>query len=290
MWKRMFISVAVLLASVVALAMVALVIRLASDSEEEAIVSPPPTPTSTPVPPETVSTFPDENLDAAVRQFLGKGPGEEIAMAECSGLTALFASGRGIADLSGLEYCTNLTFLLLDGNQISDIFPLVQNNGLGAGAVVLLQNNNLDLRPCSEDERNIRALLDRGVNVVHDPSSGDRIINPPGSTFRDPCLEAAIRRALGKGPEEEITAAELAELTELDVRSQNIADLTGIDHLVNLTQLSLRWNPVSDLSPLASLTNLAELDLRNNNLDLSEGSENLEVIRQLEARGVKVYR
>jgi len=50
-------------------------------------------------------------------------------------------------------------------------------------------------------------------------------------------------------------------------------------------------NPISDISSLVENSGLGEGDyvlLENNNLDLSEGSEALENIRQLEGRGVMV--
>jgi Leucine-rich repeat (LRR) protein len=61
--------------------------------------------------------------------------------------------------------------------------------------------------------------------------------------------------------------------------------------LTNLTTLYLNDNQISDVSPLVENSGLGEGDtvwLANNNLDLSEGSEDLENIRQLEARGVSV--
>ena len=70
-------------------------------------------------------------------------------------------------------------------------------------------------------------------------------------TFPDENLAAAVRAALGKGPDEEITGAELGELTSLGASERGIADLTGIEYCVNLTELSI--------SPLANLTNLTNL-------------------------------
>ena len=184
---------------------------------------------------------------------------------------------------------------------------------------------------------------------------------PPSTivTFPDGILETVIRDALGKEAGEEITAGELAELTELHANESDdgvrpaspgqrraaeevlrvprgIADLSGIRYCTNLTTLALDENQISDISslasltnltwlvltenrigdvsPLASLTNLTTLTLSGNQindisplveyrglgagdeiwlddnplLDLSEGSEDLENIRQLEARGVDV--
>ena len=61
----------------------------------------------------------------------------------------------------------------------------------------------------------------------------------------------------------------------------------------NLIDVSLGWNQISDISSLVDNTGLGQgdgVDLRNNNLDLSEGSEDLGNIRQLEERGVVVER
>jgi Leucine-rich repeat (LRR) protein len=53
--------------------------------------------------------------------------------------------------------------------------------------------------------------------------------------------------------------------------------------------LSLTANQISDITPLVENSGLSgTISLGNNNLDLSEGSEDLENIRKLEARGVRV--
>ena len=134
-----------------------------------------------------IVTFADENLEAVIRDALGKPPGEAITSAELARLSWLAASKRGITDLSGIEYCssltglyltsnqisnispltslTNLVHLRLRYNQISDISPLVANSGLGEGDRVWLESNNLDLSEGSEDLENIRQLVGRGVVV-----------------------------------------------------------------------------------------------------------------------------
>ena len=140
--------------------------------------------------------------------------------------------------------------------------------------------------------------------------------------FPDSNLETAIRLALGKGTGEEMTARELAKLSELDTPHYPppppppyITDLSGLEYLTNLASFNLRYNRISDISPLTNLTNLATLDLSENQiadlsplvrngglrrgdtvilssgyLDLFEAAENLAAIRDLEARGVEVSR
>ena len=136
---------------------------------------------------------------------------------------------------------------------------------------------------------------------------------PETITFPDRSLEAGIRSALGKPVGEEITVAELATLTALRVEWSDITDLSGLEYCTSLTWLALYKNQISDITPLENLTSLTwlalngnqisditplvknsglstgdEVWLEDNNLDLEEGSEDMENIRALEERGVVV--
>ena len=151
-----------------------------------ATVTPVPTPTL--VPPETVITFPDKNLELSIRSALGRGAGGVITAGELAELTILLnlytpdiadltgiehlvhltqlnSGSNQISDLSPLTNLTNLTELHLGGNQISDLSPLVENSELGEGDMVWLWSNRLDLLEGSEDLENIRRLRTRGVTV-----------------------------------------------------------------------------------------------------------------------------
>ena len=62
----------------------------------------------------------------------------------------------------------------------------------------------------------------------------------------------------------------LTNLTELDLRSNQISDLLPLQTLTNLSCLDLNSNRISDLSPLQTLTNLTTLILMSNQIsDLS---------------------
>ena len=132
---------------------------------------------------EEAVTFADPNLEAAIREAIGKPTGP-IYPSDLEGLTSLSASEKNIADLTGLECATsltslslrynqisdisplanltNLTWLDLEGNQISDISSLVDNEGLSEGDEVYLTGN-----PLSSDSINIYIpqLEARGVIV-----------------------------------------------------------------------------------------------------------------------------
>ena len=66
--------------------------------------------------------FPDPNLEAAIREAIGKPTGV-ILQSDLDTLVTLEATNRGITNLTGLEHCTSLTWLDLSNNQISDIMP-----------------------------------------------------------------------------------------------------------------------------------------------------------------------
>jgi len=78
---------------------------------------------------EEAVTFADPNLEAAIREAIGKPTGP-IYPSDLEGLTSLSASEKNIADLTGLECATSLTSLGLDDNQISNVSPLANLTSL----------------------------------------------------------------------------------------------------------------------------------------------------------------
>lgn len=89
-------------------------------------------------------TFPDSNLEAAVRETINKPEGS-IYLSDLFPVTTLVAMGRGISDLTGLEYCVNLQALMISDNNISDLSPLASLTNL---LTINLDANNIsDISP-----------------------------------------------------------------------------------------------------------------------------------------------
>ena len=82
----------------------------------------------------------------------------------------------------------------------------------------------------------------------------------------DPNLLTAIENALGKTLGSPITIEEMATITSLEARFDDIKDLTGLEFATSLTSLNLYYNDIKDLSPLAGLTNLTSLNLQDNDI------------------------
>ncbi|MCP4608222.1 MAG: hypothetical protein GY845_05865 [Planctomycetes bacterium] len=83
----------------------------------------------TPTPKDELVIFPDPNLDAAVRDVIGKPEGD-ILQSDLKGYRMFNAEGKNINDLTGLQYWTDLWFLALPQNQITDITELTHMTNL----------------------------------------------------------------------------------------------------------------------------------------------------------------
>ena len=128
----------------------------------------------------------------------------------------------------------------------------------------------------------------------------------------DANLDAAISEELYMS-DRPIYISDLETLTSLEAPGRYISNLTGLEYCIKLQILEISQNSISDLSPLRWLPSLKILDLRrnnisdisplvessglgqgdkvnlkNNNLDLTEGSDDMQNIRALEDKGVEV--
>ena len=73
---------------------------------------------------QDIPAFEDADLEAAIRDAVGGSPLEDLTCGQVQPLTALSASGVGIASLTGIENLSGLTDLNLSDNSITDISPL----------------------------------------------------------------------------------------------------------------------------------------------------------------------
>lgn len=181
--------------------------------------------------PEDPVHFADPILKALVEAQLGV---TAPTVADMVFLKELNAAGRGISDLTGLEYATNLAILNLGefyyywvwppelrSNQIEDITLL---SGLTELRSLNLSNNQIT---------NISAL------------SG---------------LTALETLTLYNNQIMDISALSgLSNLTSLDLERNQITDITPLSGLTNLKSLELSSNLISDTSALSTLTGLESL-------------------------------
>ena len=178
-------------------------------------------------------------------------------LARLLNLARIGLHNNSISNISPLAGLTQLTELHLHNNSISDLWPLVANTGLWSGDSVDVSGNPLSVLSFST---HIPTLQSRGVSVTF-----DNIVVPPRTiSIPDPNLRNAVEQVLGKARGAAITVADMATLQTLYATSENIRNLTGLEHATNLRELGLAANSISNISTIARLTNLTSLDLRDN--------------------------
>ena len=104
--------------------------------------------------------------------------------------------------------------------------------------------------------------LENQADALRDENNGeDKVIN-----FSDANLEQAIREEINK-PEGDIYVSDVSGITELDLSSRDIGDISELAFFVSLEWLSLYNNRVEDITALGSLTKLEHLDLEFNEVE-----------------------
>ena len=148
--------------------------------------------------------IPDTGLAAAVRDALGLARNVPILLTQLETLTELYAYGRGITDLTGLEGATGLTWLDLRDNSIDDITDLSNLTNL---TELYLADNSIDDITDLSNLTNLTELYlaDNSIDDITDLSG-------------------------------------LTNLTELYLADNSISDVSPLANLTNLETLDLTGN------------------------------------------------
>ena len=151
-----------------------------------------------------------------------------------------------ISDIRPLSALTKLKVLELKDNRIKDVSPLSTLTEL---QILKIQNNQIaDFGPLDS--------LTKLTEFEFDPQ--DIVVN--SVTIPDANLYASLLSVLGKSEGDSITAAEIANLTTLDLSRRGISDISGLEYAVNLTELNIQFNEINDLTPVASMPKLNSLN------------------------------
>ncbi len=242
---------------------------------------------------DSVPEIGDPALRAAIREALGKEPGESVTAGELAGLESLSARNSGVRELAGLEFATGLKELDLGFNPLAHLRPLA---ALAALDSLNLDGAALDLTPLAslaglrrlsvrhnllDDLRPLAALtglteLDIGDNHIRD-------LGPLAGLTR---LE--VLRADRNGIADLWPLASLADLEALYLGVNRVRDLQPLAGLERLRMLRLDGNRLSELHPLSGLKGLADLDLSSNAVGNLGALAGLDGLRRLDMRGTAV--
>ena len=121
-----------------------------------------------------------------------------------------------------------------------------------------------------------------GIPDVHDSHPLDPDRGAVAVPVPDPALLAALNRALGKSPGEQLHAHEMATLSRLEAEDAGISSLEGLQYATGLRDLVLIRNQVSDLGPLSGLAALEELSMLWNRIEDLGPLSGLAALKKLE--------
>jgi len=241
-----------------------------------------------PKPDGEVVIFKDTNLEQAIKNQLGIT--RDIYTSDLERLTRLHLEGNEINDLSGIQYAVNLEGLYLSDNNITSLEPIK--------SLTNLQNLKIDNNPINDfsilsslvnlkyisaintgfTDINLLTNLTNLESLVLDENNIQGSIEIPNFPYLD-------NLRLGNNAITNISLlGELPELSILILSGNPISDLSFLTQLNQLNYIELNETEVNDITPLLDLENLTAVWLNNlPNIDYSEGSSDMEVIKQLEA-------
>ena len=185
-------------------------------------------------------------------------------LANLINLQKLSLWGNEITNVQPLARLTNLQWLQLGDNEIEDVSPLASLPNLqwlGVMENALSQHEaNQQLAASPASGLRVEAVIEKYPRVETVQTE------PLEEIIPDDNLERAVRTALGRSDGDNITAADLATLTELDARDKNIESLAGLEHATALSILQLYNNAIMWTQPLRMLTDLEILYLSKNQI------------------------
>ena len=125
----------------------------------------------------------------------------------------------------------------------------------------------------SQDEVTLQVIDEQGGMTRRKFSINIAPILPPPKiptppkfvSIPDQNLAAVVRKALGLDRNARIPERAIQRLTKLELRENQISDITPLTNFTQLTWLTIRNNPISDFTPLANLNQLVGLKIVNSN-------------------------
>lgn len=238
--------------------------------------------------------FADANLKKAMKEYFGFK--RDIVESDMEHLTELDLTGAEIRDLSGLETAENLKMLGLSGNDLKNLKPIESLTGM---TFLLLDGNRLQDFSSIKKWPNLQYLdlSDTGIKDLSILASLKELgalglaYNKLEDLSEMPALEQLGSLYIGGNDLSSLNGIErLKGLTELSL-SEN-ESLTGIEELTalkDLQYLDLSLTSIESIQPLLALDHLVMVFLMEiETLDLTDGSEGLDVITQLRDKGVYV--
>ncbi|NPV89256.1 MAG: hypothetical protein HPY50_00590 [Firmicutes bacterium] len=210
-------------------------------------------------------------------------------------LTTLDLGSNQVSDISVLTNMTKLKFLSLYGNQVSDISALSGKTNLEvlylsynkpiSNPEVLSGLTNLNFLWIGGEQIGDISFLSGLTKLQNLYLDGDQIsdVSPLAGLTKLQALNLNYNQIV-----DVIPLQGLVNLQELGLGSNQISDLSALSNMNQLQTLDLHENRLFTISALTELAALKTLNVSDNYLNLNHGSQTMNDIDALLAKGVSV--
>ncbi len=199
--------------------------------------------------PDLPVSFPDANLEAVIREAIGK-PNGTIMQSDLDGMIAIDARSRGISNIEGIQYCTDLTWIRLESNQISNISPLA---GLTNLTTLTLGENRITDVSALSGMKNM-TYLGMNNNQISDISALSNLTN------------MTVLGLVSNQISNISVLSNMTKMTALYLESNQITDISALSRMTKLTDFRINNNQISNISALSGLTDIDTLLLHENRI------------------------
>jgi len=209
--------------------------------------------------PEGAIVWNDPNLEACIRDILGKPEGA-ILPEDVITVSTLTLKAKQITDISALQYFTNLTDLHLTDNLITDIRPLA---ALTRITVLDISLNYISDISSLSSLKNLERLNMRSNRITDlSPIAGltkMRVLDFVNNKVTDlsPLKDMGKLQRLvcaANGIRDINVLAGMPYLMDVNLKYNKITDLTPVSHVSAKCLLNISGNPLEDLTPVAHVT------------------------------------
>jgi chitodextrinase len=199
----------------------------------------------------------DPGLETVIREELGGYEGD-LTSADLDSIEMLYAHGRGIESLEGIELLTSLWYLDLSDNALTDE-DLEALSALPNLSSLYLANNAITSLEPLGDLPSLR-WLDVSGNAITDLTGIDAL---DGLEWLD--LSGNPIDDYGVGETVQLPSLEQLYLVDTGLTDAGLQAVAEI--MPNLQYLDISYNEISDLSPLSGMKYLRELYAPFNRID-----------------------
>lgn len=209
-------------------------------------------------------------------------------LTDLTNLEDLNLNNNKISSISSLSKLNKLNSLSLDNQKIDLPFenikdsltienpikdlenkPVVSISTISNNGFYAADNNSINWTGL-KDNVTLSFSFEKNIDIGNASAVFNGVVNKSISilpVIPDENLKNALLKALNKSPDYTLTKKDLKGISNLNLSSNNIKSVSGLEYCTDLYHLDLSNNEISDVAPLTKIAKLGSLNLSGNRID-----------------------